>query len=127
MTTRTPLLEISFSGRSAASVTGPLVDWSARRPWIKLDLTERRLIIRHVLLQKGGQRLGLLRAKINSLKVSHLRLRLRALLHGSENQEEIPHIDPYLHAVGISLAVVGRLHKLHIRLDRRIHDSKCNA
>jgi len=43
------------------------------------------------------------------------------------DQEKIPDIDPNLHAVGISFAVVGGLNELHIRLIRCIHISQCNA
>ncbi len=58
---------------NGASVNGPI--WDAG---IKFDLAERSLVIRHVLLQERHERLGLLRAEINSLKVSQFHLRLRA-------------------------------------------------
>jgi len=41
------------------------------------------------LLHERHQRLGLLRAQINSLKVSQFHLRFRTLLHGAEDQEKI--------------------------------------
>src|SRR5208337_1370423 len=129
---RNMLVEISFSDWSSPPGAQPLlhspsVNGSAGGAWIKLDLAERDLVVRHVLLQERHKRLGLLRAQINALKVPQFHLRLRALLHGPKHQEEIPHIDADLHAVGVSLAVIGSLHKLHVRLVRRIHIPQCNA
>src|ERR1700687_155064 len=54
-------------------------------------------------------------------------MRLRALRHSHEYEEEIPDIHPDLHAVGVGLAVIGGLHELHIRLVPCIHVSQCNA
>src|SRR5208282_2629031 len=107
---------------NGASVNGST--WGAR---IKFDLAERGFVVRHVLLHERHERLGLLRADINPLKVSQLHLRLRALLHRPENQEEIPDIHPDLHAVGVGLAIIGGLYELHIRLVRCNHVSQCNA
>src|SRR5215469_5282694 len=89
---------------------------------VELDLAKRALVIRDVLLQDGGQRLGLLWAKINPLKVAYLDLILRLLLHGAENQEEVPHVDPHLHAVSVGLAIVGRDDDIEIGLSRDDHD-----
>src|SRR4029077_14685737 len=120
-------VEILFSDRSALPAAQPLVNGSAWSAWIKFDLAERGLVVGHVLLQERHERLGLLRAQINSLKVSQFHLRLRALLHRGENEEEIPDIHPDLHAVGVGFAVIGGLHELHIRLVPCIHVSQCNA
>src|SRR6266436_8500172 len=120
-------VEILFSDRSAPLAAPTSMDGSAGGARIKLDLAERGLVVGHVLLQERHQRLGLLRAEIDPLKVSQFHLRLRALLHRPENEEEIPHIHPDLHAVGVGLAVIGGLHELHIRLVPCIHVWQCNA
>src|ERR1700681_537257 len=120
-------VEILFSDRSALPAAQALVNRSARGARFKFDLAERGLVVGHVLLQERHERLGLLRAEINPLKVSQFHLRLRALLHRPENEEEIPDIHPDLHAVGVGLAVIGGLHELHIRWVPCIHVSQCNA
>ena len=82
--------------------------WSLRtHARVKLDLAESAFVTAHVLLQKSQQRLSLLRAQINSLEVLDLHLRFGLLLQRTEDQEEVPDIDPHLHAVGIILAIAG--------------------
>jgi len=103
------------------------VNGSAWGAWLKLDLTERGLVVGYVLLQERHQRLGLLRAEINSLKISQFYLRFRALLHGPEDEEKIPDVYTDLHTIGVSLAVIFGLNELYIRLIDCIHMSKCNA
>jgi hypothetical protein len=49
------------------------------------------------------------------------------LLHGSEDEEKIPHIDPNLHAVGIGIAIIGGLDEFHIGLIGGIHIRQFNA
>src|SRR5436190_21944674 len=61
---------------------------------IELDFPERSLVVGHVLLQDRGQRLSLLRAQVDALKIADFDLSLRLLLHGAEHQEEIPDIHP---------------------------------
>ena len=63
----------------------------------------------------------MLRTEIDSLKVSQFDLGFRALLHGSEDQEEIPDIYADLHAIGVGLAIIGGLDEFHIRLVGCIH------
>src|SRR5208282_953879 len=123
------LVEILFSGRSSLPpwLVGASVDGSAWRARVKFDLAERSLVVRHVLLQERHERLGLLRTEIDPLKVSQFHLRLRTLLHGAENEEEIPDIHADLHAVGVGIAVLGGLYEFHIRLVRGMHVSQCNA
>src|SRR5258705_12583462 len=96
------------------------VHGSAGRAWVKLNLAKRSLVVGDVLLQKRHQRFRLLWAEVDSLKIAQLYLRLRTLLHGSEDEEKIPDIDTYLDAIGISLTVVGGVRKFDIRLWRRI-------
>ena len=86
------------------------------RPGIKLDLTKRALIFRHILLQNCRQRLGLLRAEINALKISHFHLRFRLLLHGAKDQEKIPDIHSHLHTVGVSFPIIRSIGDVKIRL-----------
>jgi hypothetical protein len=88
---------------------------------IELDLAECALVVRHVLVENRGKGLCLLRAQINPLKVAHLDLTLRLLLHGSEDEEKVPNINTHLHAVGIGLAVVGGANDIKIWLCRINH------
>ena len=105
----------------------PSVNGSARSARIEFDLAEGGFVIRHVLLQKRHERLCLLRTEINSLKIMQLDLRFEALLHGAEDEKEIPHVDADLHTVGIGVAVVGGLDEFHIRLVRGIHIGQFTA
>jgi hypothetical protein len=95
-------------------------------PRIQLDLPEGRLVAVDILLQQSEQRLGLLRAQVNALKVADLDLRLILLLHGAKHEEEIPHVHSHLHAVGIVFPVVGGINQLDIGLWRNAHVKKCN-
>src|SRR5258708_2805183 len=83
---------------------------------IKLDLAEGAFVVGHILVQDGREGLRLLRTQVNTLKISHLNLIVCLLLHGPEHQKKVPDIDPYLHAVGISLAIVGGIDHIEIRL-----------
>src|SRR5579864_988218 len=96
-------------------VTPVLLD-GTRGLRLQLDLAEGGLILRHVLLQNVRQRFGLLRAQENALKILDADGVRRSLVHGSEQQEEIPQADAHLHAVGVMLAVVGGARKLDLRL-----------
>jgi hypothetical protein len=84
---------------------------------IKLDLTERAFVAGHVLLQDARQRLGLLRTQINALEIVDFYLGLTLLLQCAEDQEEIPDVDSYLHAVGIGLAIVGGVVQFDVGLN----------
>lgn len=91
---------------------------------VELDFAEGAFVVGDVLLEQRHERLRLLRAQINSLEVMKFDLRFRALLHGAEDEKEIPDIDADLHAVGVRLAVFGRLNELNIGLILRIHERK---
>src|ERR1700736_2195440 len=67
---------------------------------VKLNLPESAFVTRHVLLQKSEQCLSLLGAHINPLEILDLNVGLSLLLQCAEDQEEVPDIDPHLHAVG---------------------------
>src|SRR5262249_29239592 len=88
---------------------------------VELDFTEGAFVIRHVLVQDRGQRLCLLRAQIDSLKITYLDLAFRVLLHGAENQEKVPHVDANLHAVGVGFTIVRSIYDIKIRLHRIDH------
>ena len=89
---------------------------AGRHPGIKFDLSESALVARHVLLKNRGERLGLLRAQVDPLKVLQLHLCFTLLLQGSEDQKEIPDIHADLHTVRVILTVVGGVHQFNIRL-----------
>jgi len=89
---------------------------------VELDFAEGAFVVGDVLLEQRHERLGLLRAQINSLEVMKFDLRFRALLHGAEDEKEVPDIDANLHAIGVGLAVFGRLNELNIGLILRVHD-----
>jgi hypothetical protein len=88
---------------------------------IEFDLTERAFIIGHILVEDRRQRLGLLRAQIDSLKVAHLYLILRLLLHGAEDEKKVPDVHADLHAVGVGFPILGSVHNAEIRLSRIDH------
>ncbi len=90
-------------------------------PGIEFDLAKRAFVVRHVLVQDRRQRLSLLGTQIDALKIAHLNLVFRLLLHGPEHQEEIPDIDPHLHTIGIGLAVIGIVDDIKIRLRGNDH------
>src|SRR5207244_5258361 len=88
---------------------------------IELDLPKRALIPRDVLLQNCHERLGLLWAEVNSLKIADLDLRLALLLEGAEDQEKIPDIHAHLHAVRIALTVIVCINQLDVGLSWHGH------
>ena len=83
---------------------------------IEFDFAKSALITGHVLLQDGSQRLGLLRAQIDSLKIKHFDLVLGLLLESAEHQEEIPDIHSYLNAIGVALPVFRTIDQLDVGL-----------
>ena len=88
---------------------------------IKFDFAERVLISDHVLLQDCEQRLGLLRAQVNALKIPDLYLSLALLLECAKNQEEVPYIYPHLNAVCIGFLIIRRVEHLDVGLNRNRH------
>ena len=85
---------------------------------VQFDFAEGTLVAGDVLLQQPEQRFGLLRAKIDALKVANLDLGFGLLLQGAENHKEVPDIHSHLHAVGIGFAVVWSIGQLDVRLCR---------
>src|SRR6266567_1892058 len=113
------------SANNAAVLRGPSCDSVARvlvhragrgHSRIKLDLAKGAFVVGDILVQNRSQRLGLLRAQVNALKISYLDLIFRLLLHGAEHEKEVPNIDPHLHTVGISLAILSGIDDAEIRL-----------
>src|ERR1700739_2425491 len=78
-----------------------------RHARIQFDLAKGAFVPGYILLQEAEQRLGLLRAQIDSLKVTDVDLGLCLLLQRAEDQEKIPYVDAHLHAVGIILAIAS--------------------
>jgi hypothetical protein len=93
---------------------------------VKFDFAECGLVSSDVLLQQSQQRLGLLRAQINSLEVANLDLSFVLLLDSAEGEEKIPDIDAHLHAIGVVLAVIGGVAQLDLWLRRNAHEQQCN-
>src|SRR5579864_2938716 len=92
-----------------------------RHSGIQFDLAEGALIARDILLQNRHQRLGLLRAQVDALKVSDFHLSFALLLQSTENQKEIPDIHSYLDAVGVALAIVRCVHQPDVGLRWIVH------
>src|SRR5579859_3845541 len=90
---------------------------------IELDFAEGLFVVHHVLLQDGEQRLGLLRAEINSLEVGNFHLGRGLLLQGAKDQEEVPYIHAHLHAIGIVFPVIFVVGELDIGLRGSSHIS----
>ena|ERR1039458_8822278 len=88
---------------------------------IQFDLAERALVAGNVLLQNRHQRLGLLRAQIDALKISDFHLSFALLLQSTENQKEIPNIHTHLDAVGIALTIVRSIHEPDVGLRWIVH------
>src|SRR5947209_3504223 len=102
--------------------TRPSVNRSRRgHSGVQLDLPECALILRDILLQDRKQRLGLLRAHVDTLEIVDLNLRLTLLLQCAKDQEEVPDAYPHLHAVGITLTIIRTVDQLDIRLHRNSH------
>ncbi len=91
---------------------------------LKFDFTESRFVLRNVLLQDVHERLGLLRAEIDALKILDVHLLRHGLIHQAEQQQKIPQIHPDLHAVGIALAVIGAIYQVDFRLRLLAHRFK---
>src|SRR4051795_6516458 len=83
-----------------------VVNGAGSELWIEFDLTKGLLVLDDVLLHDEEQRLGLLRAQIDSLKIVDLDAGAFGGLHGSEAKEEVPYIDTNLHGVGVVFAVL---------------------
>src|ERR1035438_10461426 len=88
-----------------------LLDSAGGTVRLQLDFSEGGLVLRDILRQDVQERLGLLRAQVNTLEVVDQHVLGRGLVHRSEHQEEVPEVDAYLDAIGIALAVIGRVHQ----------------
>jgi hypothetical protein len=93
---------------------------------IQLYLAKGVFVVGDILLQNRHQRLRLLRAQINALKVVDLDFRLAPLLHGAEDKKEVPYVDTYLDAVGVVLAIACFVYDLNIWLSRHGHAEESN-
>jgi len=92
-----------------------LIHWPLlRKLRVELDLSKRALILRNVLLQDHEQRLRLLRAEVDSLKVCNLNFVGRLRAKCSKRKKEIPYADSHLYAVRIALAIVVGGSEFHI-------------
>src|SRR5438876_5390435 len=83
---------------------------------VELDFAERAFISSHILLQDCRQSFRLLRAQIDTLEIADFHLGFALLLQGTEYQEEIPDVDPHLHAVGVVLAILGSVDQFDVGL-----------
>jgi len=94
-----------------------LVYWAgSSHAWIEFNLAKSAFITGHVLLQDGRQRLGLLRAQVDALKIQDFDLILGLLLERAEHQKKIPDIDSYLNAIGVALPVFRTIDQLDVGL-----------
>src|SRR5580658_1092808 len=90
------------NGRCASSRnSAALLHDTRARMRFQLDLSKRRFVLAHVLLQYVQQGLGLLRADVNALKILDGHVISSALIHHSEGDQEIPERHANLNAVGI--------------------------
>src|SRR5579862_1999648 len=110
----------SRGARSPCLMDLPAAHGHAR---VEFDLAECALVARYVLLQDCEQRFSLLRAQVNPLEISDLNLSFALLLQCAEDQEEIPDVHAYLHAVGIVFPVVRSVHQFNAGLSWSRHTS----
>ena len=73
---------------------------------LERESAEGLLVLGEVVAEKVQQRLGLLRAHIDALEVIDLYFVGRILVHGSEDEEEVPDAHANLDAVGVAVAIV---------------------
>src|ERR1700682_4114136 len=105
-------------GRSARAA---LLDGGARAGMrLQVDFAEGGFVLRDVLRQDVVQRLGLLRAEIDALKVVYEDVVGRGLVDHAEAEQEVPQVHPHLHAVGVALPVIGCVVELDFRLLGRL-------
>src|SRR5256885_3168782 len=81
----------------------------------ELDLAECVFVLRYVLLQYVEQRLGLLGAYIDALKILDGDLVGSGLIDDAEEQKEIPQVDTDLHAVRVVFPVIGGVGQVDFR------------
>jgi hypothetical protein len=73
---------------------------------IESDGSKGLLVLGKVIAQYVEERLGLLWAEIDALKVLHAELVGRILSHGTEDKKEVPDGHPDLNAIGIAIAII---------------------
>src|SRR6266436_10341701 len=83
---------------------------------VQFDFPEGAFVSGHVVLQNPQQRFGLLWAQIDALEVLNFHLGFTLLQQRSKDQEEIPDIDPNLHAVGVALSIVAGIAQFDVGL-----------
>ena len=86
---------------------------------LQIQLAEGLLVLGDILPQNVPQGFGLLRAEEDSLVVANAHLIGAFARSSAEYELEIPNAYAHLDAVGIGLAVVGSLDKVHLGLLRR--------
>ena len=86
-----------------------LVDRAAGRRELRLERegAEGLLVLGEVVAEDVQQRLGLLGTEVDALEVVDLDLVGRLLVHGAEDEEEVPDAHADLDAVGVAVAVVS--------------------
>src|SRR5208282_3577303 len=94
---------------------------------LKFNLAEGCFVLRDILMQDVEQRLGLLRAQIDALKVLNVHGVGSGLADGAEHEKEIPKVDSDLHAVGVTFAIIGAVTELDLGRLRGRHNSSILA
>lgn len=89
-----------------------------------MDFAEGRFVLADVLLQDVEERLGLLRAQVNALKVLDIDQVGGVLGDETEHEEEIPEVGANLNGVGVAFAVVGTVDQMDFGGVVGIHNEK---
>ena len=87
---------------------------------IERNRAERLLVLSQIVTQNIEQRLCLLGAQVDSLKILYIQFVGLFLAHRAEDEKKIPHGHTNLHAVGVTVAVVRRIDEIKLRLGGRI-------
>lgn len=80
----------------------------------ELDLPKGRFVLVYVLLEDVEQRLGLLGAQVDALKIVDGHVIRGSLVDPAEHEKEIPKIHADLNAIGIVLPVLGSVNQLNL-------------
>ena len=89
---------------------------------LELDLAERGLILGDVLLEDIQQRFGLLRAKVDALKIVDVNVVGRGLIDHAKEQQKSQILTADLHTVGVAFPVFRDVAHLDLGLRRwRVH------
>lgn len=79
-----------------------------------MNFPERAFVLAHILLHEFHQRFCLLRAEVDALKIVNLHLIRRGLGDAAEHEEEVPQVQPDLHAIGIILTIFGGADQMNL-------------